>query len=74
MSPQPIRERIEAARQLDYVTIEQLSLLSNISTRTLWRRLREGVFPHVLRHKGITRIHRASAMRSLRPVQPTQEA
>jgi predicted DNA-binding transcriptional regulator AlpA len=68
VSPKPIREQIEAAKQLDYVTIEQLSLLSNISVRTLWRRLADGTFPHTLRNKGITRVHRASALHALRPI------
>lgn len=62
-----IRERIETARQQDYVSIQDLSLLANISERTLWRRLKDGLFPHVLKSRGITRIHRASAMKALRP-------
>lgn len=62
-----IRERIETAKQLDYVTVQDFSLLSGISERTIWRRIKDGLFPHVLRNRGITRIHRASAMRALRP-------
>lgn len=67
-----IRDRIETARQLDYVSVQDFSLLSGISERTIWRRLKEGIFPHVLKNRGITRIHRASAMRALRPQQEIQ--
>lgn len=66
-----IRQRIEAARQLDYVSVQDFSLLSGISERTIWRRIKDGLFPHVLKNQGITRIHRASAMKALRP--PSQE-
>lgn len=74
MSPKPIREQIEEARQLDYVTIGQLSLLASISERTIWRLLKAGRFPHVLRHGRITRVHRATALRALRPENLAREA
>lgn len=65
-----IRQRIEAARQLDFVSVQEFSLLTGISERTVWRRLKDGLFPHILKNRGITRIHRASAIRALRQDQP----
>lgn len=67
-----IRQRIEAARQLDFVSVQDFSLLTGISERTVWRRIRDGLFPHVLKNQGITRIHRQSAMKALRPTQQDQ--
>lgn len=58
----PIRERIERAAQYEYITIEELSLLTHISTRTIWRRIQAGKL-RLLKNGGCTRVHRASAMR-----------
>jgi predicted DNA-binding transcriptional regulator AlpA len=66
----PIHERLEAARRSDFVTVEDFSLLSGISERTIWRRIKAGVFPTLLRNGGIVRIHRLSALRALKPAQP----
>lgn len=56
-----IRERIELARQKDYITIQECALLVNVSERTVWRRLPH--LGHVLRDGRITRINRRLAVR-----------
>ena len=55
-----IRERLEAIRQREFITVEELALLIGVSERTVWRRLIE--LPRVIRNGRVTRIHRASAV------------
>lgn len=56
-----IRERIDAARQKDYITVQECALLVNVSERTVWRRLPH--LGHVLRDGRITRLNRRVAVR-----------
>jgi predicted DNA-binding transcriptional regulator AlpA len=61
-----IREQLAKVRDLEYVHIYELALLTGFSERTLWRRLQAGAFPHVLRHGRVTTVHRVSALRALK--------
>lgn len=56
-----IRERIELARQKDFITVEECALLVGVSERTIWRRL--PFLPQVVRDGRIVRLHRVSAVR-----------
>ena len=56
-----IRERIEDARQKDYISIEEVALLVGVSERTVWRRLPH--LGHVLKSGRITRVNRRLAVR-----------
>lgn len=56
-----IRERIDAARQKDYITIAEVALLVGVSERTVWRRLPH--LGHVLKNGRITRVNRRLAVR-----------
>lgn len=58
-----IKDRLDRARQLEYVPVPDFALLTGISERTIWRRLKAGLFPRVLHSGRITTIHRASALR-----------
>jgi predicted DNA-binding transcriptional regulator AlpA len=67
-----IRERLDAVRQQEHVSVNELALLTALSERTIWRRLHAGVFPVVLRSGRVVRIHRVSALRVLRQFEPTR--
>lgn len=56
-----IRDRIDAARQKDYITVRECALLVNVSERTIWRRLPQ--LGHILRDGRITRLNRRLAVR-----------
>jgi predicted DNA-binding transcriptional regulator AlpA len=60
-----IRERLAKVRDLEYVSVNELALLTGLSERTVWRRLSANTFPFVLRSGRVTTIHRASALRAL---------
>jgi predicted HTH transcriptional regulator len=62
------RERLEAARQQDWITVAECALLFRLSERTIWRRLSS--LPHI--HSGrVVRIHRVQAGRILVKRQPS---
>lgn len=56
-----IKERLDAARQKDYVTIQECALLVNVSERTVWRRLPQ--LGQVVKSGRITRVNRRNAVR-----------
>lgn len=56
-----IRDRLDAAREKDYVSVAECALLVNVSERTVWRRL--PFLGHILRNGRITRINRRLALR-----------
>lgn len=56
-----IRARLDAARQKDYITVQECALLVNVSERTVWRRLPQ--LGHILRDGRITRVNRRLAVR-----------
>jgi DeoR/GlpR family transcriptional regulator of sugar metabolism len=60
-APLSVRERLDAIRQREFITVEELALLVGVSERTIWRRLTN--LPHVIRTGRITRIHRVAAVR-----------
>lgn len=61
-NPKPIREQIEDARIQEFVSVEQLALILNISPKTVRRHLHE--FPWVIRTKRLIRIHRLQAIKA----------
>ena len=63
-----IRDRIELARQKDYVSIQEVALLVGVSERTVWRRL--PYLGHVLRNGRITRVNRRIAVRYFLNIAP----
>jgi hypothetical protein len=63
-----IRERLATIRDLEYISVNDLALLTGLSERTVWRRLQANAFPFVLRSGRVTTIHRASALRVLKYV------
>ena len=58
-----IREQIDRARAQEFVTIEQLSLLLQISPKTIRRRIQAGLLPGVVRSGRLVRINRVLAVR-----------
>lgn len=56
-----IRERLDVARQKDYVTVAECALLVGVSERTVWRRLPK--LDRVIREGRIVRVHRVTALR-----------
>lgn len=61
MTPASLKDRLDRAKQQDFVTVAECALLAHVSERTVWRRL-----PHlerVIRDGRIVRIHRVTAMR-----------
>lgn len=56
-----IRERLDVARQKDYITVQELALLVGCSERTIWRRLPR--LDMVIRNGRLVRIHRVRALR-----------
>lgn len=56
-----IKERLERARQKDYVTVEEGALLVGVSERTIWRRLPQ--LERTIRDGRITRVHRITLVR-----------
>jgi len=56
-----IRERVDVAKQKEYITVDECALLVGISTRTVWRRL--PLMDRVIRDGRVVRVHRVSAMR-----------
>lgn len=55
-----IREQIEFAKHQEFVTIEQLALLLQVSAQTIRRRLPR--FPQVIQTGHTIRIHRVTAI------------
>jgi DeoR/GlpR family transcriptional regulator of sugar metabolism len=56
-----IKERIDAAKQKDFITVEECALLVGVSERTVWRRLSQ--MERVVRDGRIVRLHRSTAVR-----------
>lgn len=56
-----IRDRLAAAREKDYVSIQELALLVGVSERTVWRRLPQ--LGQIIRNGHITRVNRRQAVR-----------
>lgn len=56
-----IKERIDAARQKEFISVEECALLVGCSERTIWRRLTK--LDRVIRDGRITRLHRATVLR-----------
>lgn len=67
-----IRERIDEARQKDYVTVQELALLVNVSERTIWRRLPQ--LGQVIRSGRICRLNRRQAVRYFLNLQAEERA
>jgi DeoR/GlpR family transcriptional regulator of sugar metabolism len=66
-----IRDRIELARQKDYISVQECALLVGVSERTVWRRL-----PHLgqlVRTGRITRLNRRTALRYFLNLSPRQD-
>lgn len=59
--PLTIKERLDHARQMDYITVEEGALLVGVSERTIWRRLPK--IERVIRDGRITRVHRVTLLR-----------
>lgn len=59
--PSSIKERIERAKQRDFITVEECALLVGVSERTIWRRL--PAIDRVVRDGRIVRLHRITALR-----------
>jgi predicted DNA-binding transcriptional regulator AlpA len=56
-----VKERLEAAKQKDFITVEECALLVGVSERTIWRRLKQ--MDRVVRDGRIVRLHRITAVR-----------
>lgn len=61
-----IRERIERARQLEYVTLEECCLLVSVSKSTVRRRLPKLGAADLLRDGRIVRVRRVAFVRLFR--------
>ena len=69
-----IRERIDAAKQQEYLTVEQLALLTQYSTLTIYRRAKQipgyvklGKGIRFLRTAALTWGRQSQAKRDIRP-------
>lgn len=62
-SSRSIRDRMEDARQKDYITVEECALLVSVSERTIWRRLAEEKLGTPVRDGRIVRVNRRAAQR-----------
>jgi hypothetical protein len=70
MLPPSLRDRLDAAKQKDFITVAECALLVGVSERTIWRRLPQ-LGAGVLRNGHIVRLHRVLAMRYfLHPSEP----
>jgi excisionase family DNA binding protein len=57
-----IRERIEQAKMREWITVEEFALLLGYDPQTVWRKVRRGDIPGVVRHGRTIRINRAEAL------------
>ena len=57
-----IREQIEDARVQEFVSVDELALILNVSSKTIRRHLH--TFPWVLRSTRLIRIHRLQALKA----------
>jgi len=65
-----IRERLDRARQQDYVTIRECALLVGVSERTVWRRLALAHLGTPVHSGRCTRVHRLTAVRYFLQLHP----
>lgn len=66
-----IREAIDLARSQEFVTIEQLALLLQVSPKTVWRRVKAGKVKGVAREGRLVRINRVIAVHHWMKAHPT---
>lgn len=59
---QDIRDAIDMARSQEFVTIDQLALLLQVSPKTVWRRVKAGKVKGVAREGRLVRINRVIAL------------
>ena len=57
-----IKEKIEAARQQDLLTVTQFALLAHYNPQTVYRKIDAGEIPGVVRHGRTIRLHRVTAL------------
>ncbi len=57
-----IREELEAARTAELITVRQLALLSQYSTKTIYRKVRKGEIPGLVQYGRGIRFMRVVAL------------
>ena len=58
---------IERAHQAEFITAFELAVLLRYEPNTVYRKIRRGQVPGVLRHGRTIRIHRLTALRAFLP-------
>lgn len=62
-----IKEQIAEARQQDFLTVEQLALLTQYAPKSIYRKVSRGEIPGVVRFGGGIRFQRTITLRAFQP-------
>lgn len=57
-----IREQLEQAKTAEFLTVRQLALLSQYAPLTIWRKVKRGEIPGVVRYGRSIRFNRVVAL------------